>query len=91
MVVIASIITNVCFLYILDNFGYFSWVFKCYAKTLELFYNIKNITLLKYCKIMLSDVVVIGSELIVLFTVFDWIPNGIIDVLGYNRLSNGNK
>ena len=40
---------------------------------------------------MLSDVVVIGSGLIVLFTVFDWIPNGIIDVLGYNELSNDNK
>lgn len=91
MVVIASIIANACFLYILDNFGYFSWVFKCYGKTLELFYNVKNITFLKYWKVMLSDVVVIGSGLIVLFTVFDWIPNGIINVLGYNGLSNDNK
>lgn len=34
---------------------------------------------------MLSDVAVIGSGLIVLFIVFDWIPNGIMDVLGYKR------
>lgn len=40
---------------------------------------------------MLSDVAVIGSGLIVLFIVFDWIPNGIMDVLGYKRskLTNG--
>ena len=85
MVVIVSIITNACFLYILDRFGYFSWVFKCYGKTLELFSNVKNITFLNYWKVMLSDVAVIGSGLIVLFIVFDWIPNGIMDVLGYKR------
>ena len=41
---------------------------------------------------MLSDVAVIGSGLIVLFIVFDWIPNGIMDVLGYkrNKLANEN-
>ena len=72
---IGSIIINVCFLYILDGFGYFSGVFKCYGETLELFYNIKDITLLKYCWVMLSDVIVIGSGLIVLFFTFDWIPN----------------
>lgn len=41
VVVIVSIIANACFLYILDSFGYFSWVFKCYGKTLELFGNVK--------------------------------------------------
>lgn len=85
MVVIVSIITNASFLHILDSFGYFSWVFKCYEKTLELFVNIKNITFLNYWKVMLSDVAVIGSGLIVFFIVFDWIPNGIMDVLGYKR------
>lgn len=85
VVVIVSIIANACFLYILDSFGYFSWVFKCYGKSLELFCNVKNITFLKYWKVMLSDVAVIGSGLIVLFIVFDWIPNGIMDVLGYKR------
>ena len=85
MVVIVSIIVNACFLYILDSFGYFSWVFKCYEKTLVLFGNVKNITFLKYWKVMLSDVAIIGSKLIVLFIVFDWIPNGIMDVLGYKR------
>ena len=85
MVVIVSIITNAYFLYILDSFGYFSWVFKCYGKTLELFKKIKNITFLNYLKVMLSDVAVIVSGLIVLFIVFDWIPNGIVDVLGYKR------
>ena len=72
VVVIVSIIANACFLYILDSFGYFSWV-------------VKNITFLKYWKVMLSDVAIIGSGLIVLFIVFDWIPNGIMDVLGYKR------
>ena len=85
MVVIVSIIANAFFLYILDDLGYFSWVFKCYGKTLELFCNVKNITFLNYWKVMLSDVAVIGSGLIVLFIVFDWIPNGIMDVLGYKR------
>lgn len=91
-VIIVSIIANACFLYILDDLGYFSWAFKCYGKTLELFYNIKDITFLKYWKVMLSDVAVIGSGLIVLFIVFDWIPNGIMDVLGYkrNKLANEN-
>lgn len=87
MVVIVSSITNASFLHILDNFGYFSWVFKCYEKTLKLFVNVKNITFLNYWKVMLSDVAVIGSGLIVLFIVFDWIPNGIIDLLGYKRSS----
>ena len=85
MVLIVLIITNACFLFILDNFGYFSWVFKCYGNTLELFYNIENITFLKYWKVMLSDVAVIGSGLIVIFSIFDWIPNGIMNVLGYKR------
>ena len=85
MVVIVSIITNACFLYILDSFGYFSWVFKCYGKTLELFVNVKNITFLNYWKVMLSDVAVIGSGLMVFFIVFDWIPNEIMDSLGYKR------
>mgnify|MGYP006992614705 CR=1 FL=1 len=83
MVVIVSSITNASFLHILDNFGYFSWVFKCYEMTLELFVNLKNITFLNYWKVMLSDVAVIGSGLIILFIVFDWIPNGIMDLLGY--------
>ena len=48
--IIVLIITIACFLFILDNFGYFSWVFKCYGNTLELFYNIENITFLKYWK-----------------------------------------
>lgn len=87
IVIIASIIANACFLYILDNFGYFSWVFKCYVKTLELFYNIKDITFLKYWKVMLSDVAVIGSGMMILFAVFDWIPNGIMNVLGYKSQS----
>ena len=85
MVVILSIITNDFFLYILDRFGYFSWAFKCCGNTLELFSNVKNITFLNYWKVMLSDVAVIGSGLIVLFIVFDWIPNGIMYVLGYKR------
>ena len=34
---------------------------------------------------MLSDVAVIGSGLIVIFSIFDWIPNGIMNVLGYKR------
>lgn len=83
IVIITSIIANACFLYILDNFGYFSWAFKCYGNTLELFHNIKDITFLKYWKVMLSDVAVIGSGMMILFTVFDWIPNGIMYVLGY--------
>ena len=87
IVIIASIIANACFLYILDNFGYFSWAFKCYVKTLELFYNIKDITFLKYWKVMLSDVAVIGSGMMILFAVFDWIPNGIMNVLGYKSQS----
>ena len=91
MVIIVLIITNACFLYLLDDFGYFSWVFKCYGNTLDLIYNIKDITFLKYWEVMLSDVAVIGSGLIVLFIVFDWIPNGIMDVFGYRRskLANG--
>lgn len=91
MVIITSIITNTCFLQFLDDFGYFAWAFKCYGSTLELIYNIKDITFLKYWEVMLSDVAVIGSGLIVLFIVFDWIPNGIMDVLGYKRskLANG--
>lgn len=36
---------------------------------------------------MLSDVVVIVSGLVVLFIVFDWITNGIIDVLGYKNIN----
>ena len=36
---------------------------------------------------MLSDVVVIVSGLVVLFIVFDWIPNGITDVLGYKNIN----
>lgn len=87
IVIIASIIANACFLYILDNFGYFSWAFKCYGNTLELFHNIKDITFLKYWKVMLSDVAVIGSGMMILFTVFDWIPNGIMYVLGYKSQS----
>ena len=45
----------------------------------------------KYWELMVSDVAVIGSGLIVMFIVFDWIPNGIMDVLGYKRskLANG--
>lgn len=41
---------------------------------------------------MLSDVAVIMSGLIVLFFIFDWIPNGIMYVLGYksNKLANEN-
>lgn len=85
MVIIVSIITNTCFLYLLDDFGYFSWTFKCYGNTLDLIYNIKDITFVKYWEVMLSDVAVIGSGLIVLFIVFDWIPNGIMDVLGYKK------
>ena len=92
IVIITSIITNACFLHILDDFfGYFALGFKCYGNTLELIYNIKDITFLKYWEVMLSDVAVIGSGLIVMFIVFDWIPNGIMDVLGYKRskLANG--
>lgn len=36
---------------------------------------------------MLSDVAVIGSGLIVIFFIFDWIPNGIMNVLGYKRMA----
>lgn len=46
---------------------------------------IKNITFLNSWKVMLSNVAVIGSGLMVLFIVFDWIPNEIMDVLGYKR------
>ena len=83
--IIVLIITIACFLFILDNFGYFSWVFKCYGNTLEFFSHIENITFLKYWKVMLSDVAVIGSGLLVIFFIFDWIPNGIMNVLGYKR------
>lgn len=85
--IIISFITDLIFLYFLNELGYFSWVFECYGKTLELFYNIEDITFLKYWKIMLSDVVVIVSGLVVLFIVFDWIPNGITDVLGYKNIN----
>ena len=90
--IVVSIITNICFLHMLDDLGYFSWAYKCYGDTLELFTNIKNITFLKYWKVMLSDVAVIVSGLIVSFFIFDWIPNGIMDVLGYksNKLANEN-
>ena len=90
--IIVSIITNICFLHMLDELGYFSWAYKCYGETLELLINIKNITFLKYWKVMLSDVAVIMSGLIVLFFIFDWIPNGIMYVLGYksNKLANEN-
>ena len=73
--IIVSIITNICFLHML-----------------ELFINIKNITFLKYWKVMLSDVAIIMSGLMVLFFIFDWIPNGIMYVLGYksNKLANEN-
>lgn len=40
---------------------------------------------------MLSDVVVVVSGLAVLFTVFDWIPNGIIDIFGYKNIKSENK
>ena len=39
---------------------------------------------------MLSDVAVIASGIIVFLMVFDWIPNGIIDVLGYDKFANKN-
>lgn len=90
IVIIVSIIANAGFLYILDSLGYFSWTFECYAKTLELFFNIKYITFHQYCKVMLSDVAVIASGIIVFLMVFDWIPNGIIDVLGYDKFANKN-
>ena len=82
IVIILSFVASGIFLYFLNELGYFSWVFECYGKTLELFYNIQDITFYKYWKVMLSDVAVILSGLIVLFTVFDWIPNGVIDVFG---------
>lgn len=89
--IIVSIITNICFLHMLDELGYFSWAYKCYGETLELFINIKNITFLKYWKVMLSDVAVIMSGLIVLFFIFDWIPNGIMYVLGYKSIKLANE
>lgn len=89
-VIIASIIADAGFLYILDLLGYFSWIFECYEKTLELFFNIKDVTFLKYWKVMLSDVAVIASGIIIIFMVFDWTPNGIIDVLGYDKFANKN-
>lgn len=82
IVIILSFVASGIFLYFLNELGYFSWVFECYGKILELFYNIQDITFYKYWKVMLSDVAVILSGLIVLFTVFDWIPNGVIDVFG---------
>lgn len=90
--IIVSIIMNICFLHMLDDLEYYSWTYKCYGKTLELFINIENITFLEYLKVMLSDVAVIVSGLIVLFFLFDWIPNGVMYVLGYksNKLTNKN-
>lgn len=80
--IIVSIITNIYFLHTLEVLGYFSWAYKCYGETLELFINIKNITFLKYWKVMLSDVAVITSGLAVLIFIFDWIPNEIMELLG---------
>ena len=84
IVIIISFVADGIFLYFLNELEYFSWAFECYGKTLELFYNIQDITFLKYWKVMLSDMAVILSGLIVLFTVFDWIPNSVIDVLGFD-------
>lgn len=62
------------------------------CKTLDKNSEITKLVLLKYLKVMLSDVAVIVSGLIVLFFLFDWIPNGVMYVLGYksNKLTNKN-
>ena len=103
MIKVVSVIADVCFLCTLGKCGYFSWVFQCYEKTLELLcgllmellFNMKNITCLQFGKVILSDLAVAWSGLIVLSIVFDWIPNGIMKISGYkNKIESesiGNK
>lgn len=88
IVIIISFVASGIFLYFLDDLGYFAWIFKCYGKTLELIFNIQDVTFAKLWKTMLSDVAVISSGLLALFTVFDWIPTWVMNVLGYK---NGNR
>ena len=68
--------------------GYFSWLFKCYGNTLKLFFNIQNASVMEYFEVMLLDVVALVSGLVLLFFIFDWIPNGIIEVLGIDINNN---
>lgn len=64
---------------------FFKWYRMLQEPFHNMFFNRKEFTALNFLETMLTGIVAVGSGWTVVFFVLDWIPNRIMDVLGYKR------